>query len=482
MKKKLTAVLAVLLCFVLICGVPARAVSDAQDDLNKLIDLGALIYLYSLDNTSDDPLYDALVDLLTLHPELYDELAKLMTDRLDPYTNLFTEEEFNKYYPEGVGYVGVGVTIDGERDTGWSVQSVVTGGPADTAGLKPGDEIVALDGRDVTSFPPQAASSLLRGEEGSQVALTVKRSGADEPFSLTITRAALTATNVSYRDMGGGVGCIRIAGFGSLNDFLAFVDTYESLPDRGVSSVIIDLRGNPGGDMDVMYNILNNIVARKGVVLYAMQYAFQSLPELFLSDGIAEWTPKKLVVLVDEHTASAAEVFAGSLQCNGLADTVGVQTYGKGRGQMVVWLGQNQDSAAVITAAEMILPDNTKYDKKGITPKYTVPLTEAPYPETELHPLPLTQAILPTARSARVTALEERLALVGAFLGKPDERWTDYTTYALNLFQQAHGLKETKYADVDTLKALDTEAAAVLASTVVVDSQLDKALEIIHNA
>ena len=482
MKKACTRFLVLFLCLVSVFSISAQAANSAQDQMDILMTLSGLLADYALDNESDSPIYDALVDLLERHPELYSELAKLMTDKLDPYTNLFSGEEFNAHYPAGAGYVGIGIVLDATRDTGFFVESVVASGPAGLAGILAGDQVVSVDGRDVTSFPPQVSASLTRGEAGTTVKLGVKRNGESLIRSFTITRAALTTTSVSYQDMGGGVGYIRIGGFGSLTDFMTFVTTYERIPYEGIRSVIIDLRGNPGGDMNVMFNMLNYVVEKKGTVLFGTQEVSQANPKLFLADGLARWTPNKLVVLVDENSASASEVFAGALQCHNLADTVGVTTHGKGRGQYVFFMGDEEDTAAIITAIDLILPDSTKYDKKGITPKYVVPLLEMPYPETELRPLSLSRAVLPSVKSARVAALEQRLELVGAFLCKPDKIWTDYTTYALNLFQRQHNLKETDHADIATLKVLDKEAAAVLTSTIIFDSQLEKAVELAGKA
>ncbi len=482
MKKRCARVLAFVLCAVMAVTPVARAAADPGDQVDKLIDLSRLIATYALDNASDDPLYDALVELLGQRPELFDEISHMMTDKLDHYSNLFTEEEYDTYYPTGVAFVGVGVTLDSARDEGLLVQQLFKDGPADKAGLKAGDEILTIDGRNVSSFPPAAAAPLLRGEEGTKVKVTARRKGADKPLSFTITRAQLTATHITYKDMGDGVGYIRIAGFGSLEDFLQFADLYERIPYEGIRSVIIDLRDNPGGDMDVMYNMLNTIVAKKNLLLYALQTATKAVPDFYNSTGAAIWTPNKLVVLVNENTASAAEAFAGALQGNGLAEVVGEKTYGKGRGQFVFRLGEEGDSVAVLTAMEILLPEVVHYDKKGLTPKHVVPLKQVPHPEVKLSALPVTQAVLPSVNSARNAGLEERLSLTGAFLGKPDNTWKDYTTYALNAFQRAHKLKETAYADVDTLKALDKEVKTLLASQVTEDTQLDFALNMAKEA
>lgn len=475
MKKKPAVFMAFILCLFLFFSIPAQAAESGYDQVVKLIDVSTLIGTYALDGPENDALVMALSKLLEEDPALFDRLMAAMFEDLDEYSRYLTREEYEKAYPTGISFVGIGVYVDDTRDAGIFVREPMPGSPAEAAGIAAGDQIVRVDGRDVTVFPWQAGSELLRGEEGSSVTLEVRRDGEEKPIKFTVVRKAMLSSNVSYQDLGDGVGYFSIAGFGSFSDFSNFVSTYKKIPYEGVRSVIIDLRNNGGGDVSVMYNMLNNIVQKKGEVLFAAKTRQTVNPQLYVSSGAAQWTPNELIILVNEYTASAAEIFAGSLQDLGLATLVGVKTYGKGRGQYALPLSDG--SVVVVTGLDIMLPLSMSYDKKGIVPAYVTPIEERPYPETPLSPMDTGSALLPTARSARVKGLEERLSLLGHFKGIPDGNYDAYTMWAANAFQRQQGLPETAYAGVDTLRALAAETDRLLQSKVPYDTQMELALE-----
>ncbi|MDR2670883.1 MAG: PDZ domain-containing protein [Oscillospiraceae bacterium] len=441
--------------------------------------LSEIIALYALDSESEWPLGDALAALIEEDPTLFDKLVAVMYEDLDTYSRYLTRAEFERQYPTGQPFVGVGLQVDATRGPGLYVDVVQPGSPADEAGLLGGDRIVRIDGVDISLFPWQAAAELLRGEEGTSVTLGVRRADEAAERVFTVVRAALQASNVSYTDLGDGVGYFALSGFGSLEDFAAFTTAYRRIPYEGIRSVIIDLRDNGGGDTQVMYNMLNAMVPTAGEILFAVE-GKNRLPELFESTGACQWTPNQVVVLVNEFTASAAELFAGSLQDLGLATLVGAQTYGKGRGQYVFNL--HDDSVAIVTALRALLPKRMAYDGEGIAPDIPVPGRQSrPYEET-LTPLSAGAAVLPTARSARVLGLEQRLALLGFFYGTPDETFDAYTRWALGLFQKRYQLTETAYAGVDTLRVLLTETDQQLARGRPFDAAYETALDLAREA
>ncbi|MDR0380874.1 MAG: PDZ domain-containing protein [Oscillospiraceae bacterium] len=479
MKHLRTAVfLAAFLCAALRCAPAAEAVTGA-DRLETLNRLSEIIALHALDSESEWPLGDALAALIDENPALFDKLVAAMYEDLDEYSHYLTREEFERQYPTGQPFVGVGIQVDAARGPGLYIDMVRADGPAAEAGLRAADHIVRIDGVDVSLFPWQAAAELLRGEEGTPVTLGVRRADETEERAFTVVRAALQASNVSYTDLGDGVGYFSISGFGTLEDFASFTATYRRIPYEGIRSVIIDLRDNGGGDTEVMYNMLNAMIPTQGEILFAVE-GKNRLPELFTSTGAGQWTPNRVVVLVNEFTASAAEIFAGSLQDLELATLVGARTYGKGRGQYVFNL--RDDSVAIVTALRALLPKRMAYDGEGVAPDIPVPGRQCrPYEET-FAPLSADAAVLPTARSARVLGVEQRLALLGFFHGTPDETFDDYTRWALGLFQKQHRLTALSYAGVDTLRALLTETERQLERGRPFDAPYEEALELARAA
>jgi carboxyl-terminal processing protease len=286
-------------------------------------------------------------------------------------------------------------------------------------------------------------------------------------------------SNVTFKDMGDGVMYIKIARFGDYQTFLDFVTRYKKLPYEGYRSVVIDVRGNPGGDLAVLYNMLNYVVPDKNVSMFALRYRDMKVQEL-KSTGIG-WRPNKIVVLADGGSASASEIFAGSLQDLGYADIVGQTTYGKGYGQLHINLGD--DSTAVISNFEIWLPVTIKYDGKGIKPKYSVPLGQEPYPIPRLTPLYQTGSItLSEAYSDRAYALEQRLSLLG-YLGKtPNGVYDSETSWAVSAFNLTHNIPETGGCSNATIAAVNADIDALSKTTVTVDSQFDKALELAREA
>ncbi len=465
--------LALVLCLSCLLAPGALAASEeATEKAEVLVYLDYLISTYSLSG-SEHPLQDALAELITRDPALFDKIVAELYKPLDKYSRYLTLEQYQQDYPAGAPFVGIGITVDAARTEGIFVESVVAGGEAEKAGMKQGDRIIRVEGADVTFFPWQELRGFLQGEVGSKVAVTVLRDGKE--VELKIKRTVLQGSNISSRTLSGNVGYISIARFGSAQDYFDFASIWENMPYDGIRSVIIDLRGNPGGDVDVMYNIENYIVPDAGRALFTLKGRDSMDYEFFTSTGAGFWKPNKLLILVDQYSASAAEMMAGSLQMLGYAELVGVTTYGKGQGQAV--FGLTEDTLTVLTYSEALLPDLTSYHGKGIVPKHKVALEQRAYPMPEISPMAVSSALLPTARGGRVLGLEQRLSLLGYFNGTADESFTPYTRWCVNAFQRDLKLPETSYVSTENLRALESETDKLKSRQVWYDTQLDFAYE-----
>ncbi len=241
-------------------------------------------------------------------------------------------------------YVGIGVTVDSvSREEGLLVQSVTRDGPADKAGVLAGDVITAVDGASIAGEGRETASDLIRGEEGTKVALTLLgEDGASR--DVTCTRATLHNASAQGRLLDNKVGYVQLSNFysGSADSFQAEVD---ALLEQGAESLLIDLRGDPGGYVSELEQILDYLLPEGPVFTHKPRWWFKSV---YMSDGNCVDLP--MAVLVNQHSYSAAELLAAQLRESVDAPIVGERTSGKGYSQLTFPLA-NGGGAGLSTAA-----------------------------------------------------------------------------------------------------------------------------------
>lgn len=241
-------------------------------------------------------------------------------------------------------YVGIGVTVDSvSREEGLLVQSVTRDGPADKAGVLAGDVITAVDGASIAGEGRETASDLIRGEEGTKVALTLLgEDGASR--DVTCTRATLHNSSAQGRLLDNKVGYVQLSNFysGSADSFQAEVD---ALLEQGAESLLIDLRGDPGGYVSELEQILDYLLPEGPVFTHKPRWWFKSV---YVSDENCVDLP--MAVLVNQHSYSAAELLAAQLRESVDAPIVGERTSGKGYSQLTFPLA-NGGGAGLSTAA-----------------------------------------------------------------------------------------------------------------------------------
>ena len=241
-------------------------------------------------------------------------------------------------------YVGIGVTVDSvSREEGLLVQSVTRDGPADKAGVLAGDVITAVDGVSIAGEGRETASDLIRGEEGTKVALTLLgEDGASR--DVTCTRATLHNASAQGRLLDDKVGYVQLSNFysGSADSFQAEVD---ALLEQGAESLLIDLRGDPGGYVSELEQILDYLLPEGPVFTHKPRWWFKSV---YVSDENCVDLP--MAVLVNQHSYSAAELLAAQLRESVDAPIVGERTSGKGYSQLTFPLA-NGGGAGLSTAA-----------------------------------------------------------------------------------------------------------------------------------
>ena len=264
-------------------------------------------------------------------------------------------------------YVGIGVTVDYSQEEGLSIVGVTAGGPAEEAGLQPGELITAVDGGSAAGEGREEAMDLIQGEEGTTVVLTVQDEAGTER-EVTVERRNIESDPVSYEMLEGDVGYVQISNFfsRSADGLKAAVDDLQS---RGARALVFDVRNNGGGYLDELTAMLDYLLD-EGPILQTRSHT--GAEEVVESDAACVDLP--MAVLVNADTYSAAEIFAGELQERGVGVIVGVPTSGKGYSQQTFLLPNG--GAVGLSTAAYFTGEGVSLIGTGLTLDREVALTE----------------------------------------------------------------------------------------------------------
>ena len=283
--------------------------------------------------------------------------------------------------------VGIGVLL-GTKDGHPVIVSVVPDSPAQAAGLKAGDVFLAVNGQDVTSATPDQIVTQVRGDAGTTVQITVERPSTGERLDFSIVRAKITVPSVSWTMVPGTtVALIRLSQFasGSADELLAARDAALG---QGATSIILDLRGNPGGYVDEAVKATSEFL--HGKTVYVRELADGSHVPVMTDDSVAS-SDVPLVLMIDNNTASSSEIMSGAIKSAGRAPLVGDTTFGTG----TVLLPYTLSDGSVIRLAveRWLTPDGELIFGKGITPTDPVALgpSDVPIEPSDLQGLPADQ-------------------------------------------------------------------------------------------
>ena len=295
----------------------------------------------------------------------------LMAGLGDSYSFYYTPEEFSQMLEDDEGnYVGIGVLITRNMDTGiCTISRVFKGGPAEEAGVLRGDILYRV-GEDlyVNSSNLDEAVDIMRGVPGTDVDVTFKR--GEEEITYTITRREVHVNQVEGKMIDDSIGYIALYQFAGECE-KEFESKLNDLVSQGAKGLIIDLRDNPGGWVEQAQYIAD-LFMDAGEVCYLKYRNRESHTDYLTKDGK---TDVKLVILINENTASSSEILTGALRDSEGAVTVGVKSFGKGIIQGVFPVGKD-GAGYQMTIAEYYTPKGTQIHKIGITPDYEVPLPE----------------------------------------------------------------------------------------------------------
>ncbi len=294
----------------------------------------------------------------------------LMSAVGDKYTRYYDEEEYQEYRESSTGqYVGIGVTVRLSENGGAEITAVEETGPAYEVGLSVGDIIVGADGTDLKSLELEGIVSLIKGEEGTSVEIAYMSAATGDEKTVSVTRRTIESKTVESEMWEEGIGYILIKSFDGVTTE-QFKTALEDLQSQGLEGLIIDLRDNPGGRMDVVQKITNELVPA-GIITYTEdKYGNREIYES--SDEPYLGLP--MVVLVNGNSASASEIMAGAIQDRGVGVLVGTTTYGKGIVQVTTAF--KDDTAAKMTTAKYYTPNGNYIHQIGIKPDIEIDLPE----------------------------------------------------------------------------------------------------------
>ncbi|WP_434578089.1 S41 family peptidase [Thermoanaerobacterium thermosaccharolyticum] len=454
MRRYLSFFLSFVIVLSLVFSVPsatyaATNTAESNSISSYLDDLGSLMQFIK-DNYAGDITYD----------QMEEGAIKGILSSLDKYSTYFTKDEMDSFTESTSGtFTGVGMVVE-QRDNDIVVVSTVDGSPAQKAGVKSGYIVVSVDGKDVTGMSVNDVTNLIKGEKGTKVKIGFLVNGKTVEYE--ITRDVIKINPVSYKIIN-GIGYIDISEFnGNTEDNVAKALDY--MDQNNIKKLVIDLRDNSGGYLSEAVAVSNFFVPAGPVVTVAMNGGNNQTYYSFLKNQ-----KYKIAVLINNGTASAAEILAGAIQDTKAGVLVGENSYGKGTVQEV--FSFSDGSGMKLTIAKYLLPSGRWINGTGLKPDVEVKDSRVALPE-----LVYTKDIKKGDTGNDVKLLQSYLSLLGYYKGEPNGYFRNDTYDALVSFQKYAGIPATGVLDRGTTDALSYFYGLTLKN----DAQLNKAIELLN--
>ncbi|MCI0709517.1 MAG: S41 family peptidase [Chloroflexi bacterium] len=312
-------------------------------------------------------LHDNYIDPLDDDALMEAALNGMIDSLEDPHMGYIPPVDYQEVLDSLNGeFEGIGATVSQDEVTGaLEIVRPLPGSPAEAAGLLPGDHVVTVDGEDITDMDQSVIISMVRGPAGTDVVLGIERAGEADVLEITVTRDRILLPSVDYEILDGNVGYLQLFQFGpTSNEELR--DALIEMEVEDLSGLILDLRGNTGGYLDVTLDIISYFV-EDGLILIE-EDAEDRVEYQAFGNPVAPTVP--MVVLVDQGSASASELMAGALQDRGRATVIGVPTFGKGSVQ--TWRRLSNGGGVRITISQWLTPSGYSVTPDGIQPDIVV--------------------------------------------------------------------------------------------------------------
>ena len=296
----------------------------------------------------------------------------------DPYSVYYTAEEYASFMEDTEGeYVGVGVQVSQDVDTNVITVVKVFDGPAKEAGMEAEDVITEVNGEAVDELDLDTVVDKIRGEEGSEVTITVYRSSDGEDHEFTMPRQKVENPTVEYEMLVDNIGYIAVSSFYEVTAE-QYIAAVKDLQQQGMEGLVVDLRGNGGGLLNIAVEMLDFMLP-EGKIVYTEDKAGNIIEEY--SSTAEEQFTQPLAVLVNGYSASASEIFAGAIKDYEIGTLVGTNTFGKGIVQRMFPL--DDGSAIKLTIAKYFTPKGNDIHKVGIKPDLEVEFDADAYKESD---------------------------------------------------------------------------------------------------
>jgi len=334
-----------------------------SEELDKLFEPFWETWNYVIDQYVDQPVDQTVM--------MRGAITGMLESLGDPHTSYMDPEMFRQQNTPLQGeYEGIGAWVDvtGEYII---IISPMPNSPAEEQGLKPDDQVIAVDGEDMTGIEGNLVLRRILGEAGTDVTLTIFRSSTNETFDVTITRQKITIPSVTGEMLEDDIAYIQLINFGE-KTHQDLRNILKDLLKQKPVGIILDMRNNGGGYLNTAIDVASEFVSQSPIMYEEFgdgeRITYKAKP-----NGLATEIP--LVVLINEGTASASEITAGAIQDYGRGVLVGKTSYGKGSVQNWVAL-QNDQGAIRVTIARWLTPNERQINALGLAPDYEIEITE----------------------------------------------------------------------------------------------------------
>ena len=496
-KKILRIASAVLILCLLTTNISFAAESQPKDVSAENMD-----YLKSIMDTIKERYKDKVTD-----EQLIEGAINGMFDTMDQYTDYYTKKEAESFFSDVDGsYVGIGVRISSETKDICIVE-VFESSSAAKVGIIKGDIIVKVEGQSMEGKTSEDAAQLIRGKAGTKVTIEIKRAGNKEALAFEVDRAEIKVDPVTY-NIKGDIGYIKLDIFNS-NSSMNMAKALKEIDNNNISKLILDLRDNPGGEVSQVVKIAEKFVPKGLITRLDFKSETVKDEEYYSKNKNLKY---RLVVLVNESSASASEILAGAIQDTSSGILVGTKTYGKGKVQNIYPVISKEaykkyeekfgvkivdgydlinnynttpsDDEIVgwtkITTGEYYTPNGRMIDGTGLQPDYYIENTYSQN-EVDIRDIDNLSKKLKHSindKSIDVFNAEKILKFLGYNIGKPDMLFDIQSSAAVYEFQKDIGFYSYGVLDFSTQKALNEKLEKLMSEY---DKQMAKALELLKD-
>ncbi|MFZ5351270.1 MAG: S41 family peptidase [Bacillota bacterium] len=398
--------------------------------------------------------------------KLVEAAIKGMFQSLDPHSEYYNQKEYSEFIADVSGeFGGVGIVV--EKKDHITVVAPIEGTPGERHGFKPGDEIIFVDDTDISDYSLEAAVDLIRGEPGTTVRLGIMRKGSAEIIYIDVVREIIKVNPVKFEIKEDNIGYIRISQFNE-QSFTKFKEALEHMNENNVKGIIIDVRNNPGGFLDEVTNICKQLIPAGPIVHIDYKDSRETI------SAALPKAPYKIVVLMNEGSASASEILAGAVKDSGTGILVGEKTYGKGTVQSIFPLFGAGAGGIKVTTAQYLTPSEYALDGKGIEPDVKVSAETPDYIEKNYSPIKADRNLKSVTVGLDVQGAQQRLQKLGYEIKEADGIYKYDTRLVVMQFEKDNKLTVDGILEPEEQQELIRLFDEAMAKE---DVQLDAAME-----